>query len=377
MFGTQNETRDSSRGFTLTELLVVITIIAILAGLITSAALNAMNKAKQARITLELQQIGNAMADFKNEFGMYPPNVFANLNTVSLMWPKASNNAEKTANAQVLIRALKKSFPRSTEFQINLSGSTPSQGLPANDNVYPLVQQGLSPAEALVFWLQGFSSDISRPLSGTDLDVTQIDDNGTTINNVVTIDTRQPLYDFDRARLRISRDPATGDRRFITMTRTNGNDIQIQLYKYLAPSSQEPFVYFDISRDTPLEVVNKWDTTEFFYSSMVSDGVIFPLKQLRADAPTGTLPSPRLQFVDYVEKGTFQILHCGIDDAWGDFSQTASLNVAPFNSSTPFGVLTTNVDFIPNLLVPTGPFIGDIADTLGNFITGTLEDEQE
>jgi len=39
--------------------------------------------------------------------------------------------------------------------------------------------------------------------------------------------------------------------------------------------------------------------------------------------------------------------------------------------------LTTSFDFIPILLFPTGPFLGDIADTLGNFGTGTLEDAQE
>jgi prepilin-type N-terminal cleavage/methylation domain-containing protein len=47
--------------FTLTELLVVITIIAILTSLITVAAVNALRTAKQARITMEMQQISNAL----------------------------------------------------------------------------------------------------------------------------------------------------------------------------------------------------------------------------------------------------------------------------------------------------------------------------
>jgi prepilin-type N-terminal cleavage/methylation domain-containing protein len=48
-------------GFTLTELLVVITIIAILTSLITVAAVNALRTAKQARITMEMQLISNAL----------------------------------------------------------------------------------------------------------------------------------------------------------------------------------------------------------------------------------------------------------------------------------------------------------------------------
>lgn len=346
--------------FTLVELLVVITIIGILAGLITGAAIRALNKAKQAAISMEIQQLNGAIEDFKNEYVMYPPNVFSNSATLG-------NNNEKTANGRVLLRAIKRVSSRSTEFS-----TSPSN--PWDDNITTIVERGLSPAEALVFWLQGFSSDIARPLSGTDLAATSIDFDGTTINNVITIDSRQPRYDFDRGRLRISRD-SNGDRRFLIVQRPNDNtDYQIQLYEYLAPSSQEPYVYFDTSRETPLQVVNNWDTTEFSYTSKVSDGQIYPIKQLRTDAPAqADWVTPNLQYFEYVEKGKFQILHCGTDDAWGDFSNGATglggaLDVTNSNSSG---------DIVPNLLFPTGPFIGDVADTVGNFMGGTLEDEQE
>ncbi len=389
MFGTQNETLKSLEpraksgepkkpsalspqpsAFTLVELLVVITIIGILAALITGAAINAMNRAKQAAISMEIQQLNGAIDDFKNEYGAYPPNVFSN--SFALSNNLLSNNVEKKANARVLLRSLKKSFARSTEFSINLSTAAPNRGIPAaSDNAFPIVEQGLTPAEALVFWLQGFSSDIARPLTGTDLKTTSIDFEGNTVNNVVTIETRQPLYEFDRTRLRLSRDSA-GNRRFITMTRANGDIIQIQLYEYLASGSQEPFVYFDTSRETPLEVVNTWDTTEFSFASTVSDGVIYPLKQLRADTPDpGDRVTPFLQYVEYANKEKFQILHCGTDDIWGNFSND------PSTGGVGGQLDVSNNDFIPNLLVPEGPFIGDIADTVGNFLTGTLEDEQE
>jgi len=163
-----------------------------------------------------------------------------------------------------------------------------------------------------------------------------------------------------------------GNRRFMNVTRANGNMVQIQLYEYLAPNSEEPFVYFDTSRETPLQVVDNWTTTEFFYTSPTSGGNIYPLKQMRADAPSPPPTTGGLQFVEYVNAGKFQILHCGLDDAWGDFF----LGGATLNDSMS-NILTTNPNFIPNLLFPTGPFLGDIADTVGNFGEGTLEDAQE
>ncbi len=373
--------RPAPRAFTLTELLVVITIIAVLASLITVGVSNALRKANQAVITLEIQQLSNAMDDLKNEFGAYPPNVFPNGDaTLGL------TNDEKKASAQILLRFVKKAFPRSNEFQVNMFGAAPDQGkdlslTPASrqesiDNIFPATDLGISPAEALVFWLQGFSQNVSRPITGTDLVVTQIEYTNPVSNsvetptNVITIETRKPRYDFDRGRLRMSFNPINGNRRFLLVQRTDGTPIQIQLYEYLAKNSEEPFVYFDTSRETPKQVVNNWETTEFFYSSLISDGIVYPLKQMRANAPS---TASTLDFVEYVSQDKFQILHCGIDDFWGDFSDETGGSQGELDVDKDNG----GFNYIPLLLFPEGPFIGDIADTVGNFGIGTLADEQE
>ena len=295
----------------------------------------------------------SAMRSLREVYGAYPPNVFLSSSLTS---------AEQTLNGTTLLRFLKKSSARSTEFNTSVAANT------GGNHVTPLLATGLSPAEAIVFWLQGFSQDVTRPFTGTDLASTSIDDKGTPVPNVITIDSFQPRYDFDRGRLRISRKP-NGDRRYLTVYRANGDEVYIQLYEYLAPNSLEPFVYFDTSRETPEQVVNNWTTTEFFYASPTSGGKIYPLKKMRANAPVPLPATNKLQYLEYVNPDKFQILHCGLDDAWGDFSLTGSGGQLDLSA--------TNGAVLPNLLFPTGPFIGDIADTVGNFGTGTLEDAQE
>ncbi|MEM9353601.1 MAG: prepilin-type N-terminal cleavage/methylation domain-containing protein [Planctomycetota bacterium] len=362
MQSNQNETRPLRQGFTLVELLVVITIIGVLAALGTAAALNAFGRGKQVRVTLEMQQLANAIEQLKNEYGAYPPNVFPN-DTADNPLPLTAVEQARNANNVLLI--MKKAAPRSTEF--NTSGNQ------VQDNITTISFNGLSPAEALVFWLQGFSSDPQRPLTGTDLQATTIDDNGTNVNGVLTIDSFTPSFEFDETRLRLSRNESTGERRFLTVHRedgsANGIELQIQLYEYLAPGTDEPYVYFDTSRETPQQVLNNWATTEFFYSEPNSGGVIFPLKKLKENAPT-TLPSPQIQFVEYVNQGKFQLLHSGLDNAWGNFGFASDGGVD--------GRLTMdNADLVPALLYPDGPFLGDIADTLGHFYGGELADESE
>ena len=61
------------KAFTLVELLVVITIIGILTGLVTAAAVAARRRAKIATVVMEVKQLEAACQAYKEKFGEYPP----------------------------------------------------------------------------------------------------------------------------------------------------------------------------------------------------------------------------------------------------------------------------------------------------------------
>jgi len=343
--------RFPSSAFTLTELLVVITIIAILAGLIT-AAVNALGRAKQAAITLELQQLGGAVENFKNELGAYPPNGMSNetgYTTIS-MFNQIQSDFE---------RMFKKAFPRNQEplgLIRALAGST-AGGLTGNPTQ---LLGGMRPSEALVFWLGGFSQDPQYPITGPGgPSFSDADGNGnnTLENGDEVLENRNLRYEFDLGRL----SPRNPNGQFSGRTiqyddpRPAGVRRQINLWTYLPQGSQIPVIYFDASRYKPEE-----------YDPNLSDGTgdpIYAIKQLR-EGFDGT-QDPTVGDIVFTSRDKYQILHCGTDDIWGNFISFSIKQAASGNNA--LGVV----------VAPAGPFIGNVADTLSNFMPGTLEDKQE
>ena len=61
------------RGFTLVELLVVILILAVLIALLLPALNGALKTARNAAVGGEINQLAQALASFKAQYGDYPP----------------------------------------------------------------------------------------------------------------------------------------------------------------------------------------------------------------------------------------------------------------------------------------------------------------
>jgi len=345
----QSALRNPQSAFTLVELLVVITIITILAGLTTGAVIRALNRAKQTRITFELNQLGTAVEDLKNELGAYPPNGM--MRTVAPVNSLAHND---------FVRMFKKAFPRSQEPQkliLALAGA-PDSTSPTVVTQSSIENLGMSGAEAMFFWLGGFSKDPAYPISGPggpsfiDTDGNDTDGDGSNLDAIdETVEERNLSYEFDLGRVgpRDSNDIFNG--RFIRYTdpQDNTRERRINLWTYTPAGSTVPIHYFDTSRHSPVE----YDLDMVF-----GPDAVHALKQLRAgaDITTATIADVR-----FVEDKKFQILHAGIDDLWGGFGTQT--------------VAGTNLNQM--LLAPEGPFIGESADTLGNFMVSTLEDKTQ
>ena len=93
--------------FTLVELMIVIVIISILAGLTTIGTRIAIHKSKDATVSLTLEQLAMAVEKYKNDIGEYPPD-FTDLNAVTRhvrkRWPRCDYADEfvSLANQQIM-----------------------------------------------------------------------------------------------------------------------------------------------------------------------------------------------------------------------------------------------------------------------------------
>ncbi len=343
--GTQkSEIRNQRPGFTLVELLVVIAIIAVLASLILVGGRAALVASRQAAIQAEISQLDSAFIEYTNDRsgGDYPPNV---------IWASGigTNSDSGTEAFNTFKRHFNKAFPKHRESNALLAvlaGQGDTGGVNLIDGSGATVRDGLTPYEAVVFWLGGFSDDPKYPISGPG-GPSFVTNSGGTDQSAEDFGSRTPIFDFDQTRL----GPRAGDNtfggvgRYITYDGPNDERRRINLWVYVPRNREIPYVYFDASRKP------KFDPQY--------DGVV-PVKQVKLNATDNSVANVRL-----ANEGKCQILSAGLDDAWGPLV-------------TLFGADWTQPDTTFNGVVyPDGPFTGEAADTITNFSTSaTLEDSQ-
>ncbi|MCE5269337.1 MAG: prepilin-type N-terminal cleavage/methylation domain-containing protein, partial [Planctomycetaceae bacterium] len=151
--------------FTLVEMLVVIVIIGILAGLTIPAVMYAVGHAKEATIYAQLNQLESACQMYKEKFGEYPPD-FTGLDTS--IYPAAVVQASQ----QAILRHLAAAFP---QYKPGISTGTPTYDWPGFRldvlNGWQLDVNNLTPMGALTFFLGG-QPDWLADLTGDPSDIT-------------------------------------------------------------------------------------------------------------------------------------------------------------------------------------------------------------
>lgn len=180
--------RRPRRGVTMVELLVVVTIIAILVALLVPAIVAAVRQAQDARVVAEIDQIGQALANFQQsqQFGDLPPSRIMLLESggysqltgspaplSSITWlthtgtqPLISPSDLTVGElAQRSLTYLQKFFPRASYLASGIPGYTPGAAANAG-NCFDFNGNGICDAnpiyleghECLVFFLGGVPS---------------------------------------------------------------------------------------------------------------------------------------------------------------------------------------------------------------------------
>lgn len=143
------------RGFTLVELLIGMTVIAILVGLLTVAASGAFRTAREFAIKSEMTQIEQALEQFQIEYGFYPPS-FRDIDSPADLLPFLNRIAPNHGEGN-----------GSTGSGLATWWTEAGQGLFESANHSPeLVDPDLRPGSDLVFWLSQLSKNRQFPLTG-------------------------------------------------------------------------------------------------------------------------------------------------------------------------------------------------------------------
>jgi len=347
------------RGFTLTEILIVIVIIGMLMALLLPAINAARTRAKEAVIKIDLSQLEAALEHYKDTYGDYPPDFFG-------VQDEFPDEIRKPARAAVL-RHLRKAFPRIhvssgpnawDEFCDHFNNHhTPN--FPAN-----LRFQDLSPASALVFWLGGLP-DASFDPSNNILSSKRL--RGFSANPQHPFASegsrRKKLFDFDETRLRGFDDDENvppADRKWERWPMYSAANTKVP-YVYFKSRHKEYafdtsgdgsgpvhpfFCAFDESKHRLIDGAAQWAARQ---PTGTDANICVPyLRDVKGSDPSATI-SERM----WNKEDSFQIIAPGVDEAFGN------------GGAANFRVSTLSDTFSEN--------DGDY-DNLTNFSEGRLED---
>jgi len=339
-------------GFTLVELLVVIGIIAILAGLVTPAVMKSLSSSRAAAVKAEIELLNTALMNYKNEYGSFPPSDMRGL------WSGRSVNTLHPA-----YKHLQRIFPRNQE---------PTGG-PASP-YYWMAQ--MSPAQALVFWLQGYFDNPQYPLT-----------NGITLSAATpragtATANRNKFFDFDESRLYAATSywPATAPpvvpiagQTFAT--RNAAPTTFAREYPVYFPNQANaslPYVYFasgDYTDDPSRNVTSaipSFSNDVYYTATSLNGDTTAVAPYFNSTNCTALTNPPQYSWAQlHMNPDTFQLITAGADGTYGT-------TVAGFPADTAFRIGSTTNGTFPSVRTNVGH-----EDNITNFASGRLKEAAE
>lgn len=265
----------SRSGFTLVELLVVISIIGVLVGLLVPAVFAVRRTMNNGMVKFEVQSLADAVEKYRTKYGEYPPD---------------------GADWRIVETHLRKAFPNILQSEINLlNPSLPASATIRND----YAGRVMDPAEALVFFLGGFSSDGQKPFTGKGGPFVNT---GTPVAPVYQYNPQREnsFYEFNNDRLNFFDDSAAG----------HGRDDLLPVYGSYA--SMTPYVYFDHRTYQFLRGGTIFFNYHVATSTADPNAALFGAARPLLAASLATAPT-----AGYEDAKKFQVVSPGIDGFYG------------------------------------------------------------
>lgn len=401
------------KGFTLVELLVVIVVLAILAALLLPAINSAIRTAKNAAVSAEINQLAQALENFKSKYGDYPPSrvllvesgnysAYMGSGTISGNGDTNSPGSGDITIGQLATRslsALRKFWPR---LQVSPSGAVPYYV--HNQSWYDFNGDGVNNQnagyilhghECLVFFLggvplidhstqgfgmTGFGKNPSNPFS-----------NSVVNNAMYNADRQPPFFEFNPGRLFL--DPTNATTPGIPGYYDSVGSGPPQLAGVMAPTSMQAnasplnfFAYFSANGSgnydpndvnfpeedaVPAGPIALYYNVGFFISGSSTTTPYTALSPspnpytstLTAGTSSGT--------VTYQKPQSFQIISPGIDGFYGVGGQYSSAATSasvrlPFDGTNSYNEGTSSAE-------ADGTVRQCEYDNLTNFKSGTLQ----
>lgn len=324
--------------FTLVELMMVVAIIGILAGLIVPAVFAAMRAVRTGALAMESQTLAQAVEAYKNKYGDYPPD---------------------GSNASIFERHFRKAFPQILDSEFSAVNIAAGRSTGAASTTGPQVMDA---AEALVFALGGFSTDKTKPFTGSGGPLTA---NGTSWQ--YNTDRDSPLFEFIQGQLTLDTSSgatlSTDDAAYYGGT----NDA---LPAYHARGKKAPYVYFE-GRTYTSKIGSGTFYNVYPPSSSSTVGYARPYRSDEVNTKVTAATNPD-SYYRFVNDRTFQIIGAGLDDTFGNVYTPIYYFRYPSGESVNFSASPPSVGDMNRFLDADG--MKAQHDNVANFSEGQLSD---